>query len=424
MSKFVVSNYGPIPPSMRQDMADIYRMRREGPSYAAFELLWSLIHIDDLVLDTENGKKGPSVTDARVTQKYWSKFGQDMFNALRMLPYAIWGTRWVKIYAKDDPVRAEKYGPNAHHYPKVEVPYVVPYMAVNVAFEQDESFQTIVIPLDDHGNARKDLFVTYAQNGCVNMATHTFESECGALLREWRHYNSMMELHDKVANRTTNVMPYVEHVPITEQSRGNDEARAAEELLHDAVEMDENGFDKPKEKLLRKIDRPMDPKLQPFIELPPDRRLCATQVLPTTSFDIDAIHKRWLSQLASTLQIPLRHLQTEEKSGLGSNGNEATVEDDTERAVRVASSYRNELVEVMSEAYLKIYGKRPTSMHLPTATHMKPALIFQLWDRGHIDSDTANDELSLKLGMKRKRFTTPPPPALDEFGRVLPSLHR
>ena len=121
------------------------------------------------------------------------------------------------------------------------------------------------MPLDDHGRPRKDIVVSYSRRGGVHSKSQTFQTECGALLGEWREYNAMRELHAAVARQSAAPMPYVEHMPVNEQSRMNDEARAVEELLHnDGATLDVHGYAVPKEKVLRKVERPVDSSVQSF----------------------------------------------------------------------------------------------------------------------------------------------------------------
>ena len=120
---------------------------------------------------------------------------------------------------------------------------------------------------------------------------------------------------------------------------------------------------------------------------------------------MDKIHQKWISQLASTLQVPLRHLQSEESKGLGSGGNDATVQDDMSRAVRSAGDARDELVDILAEMYEKIYADRPKHTHLPTATHLTPQILFELKERALMDDDEVKEEMSVVLGLKRQRFT-------------------
>lgn len=392
-----------LSPGMRRDLADMHAMRTTGVSYAAFEARWSLIHVDELILDAEEGQQ-PSVLMGRVTNFFWKTFLHEVDVCFSITGYALYVIRKERVNAKDDPVRKRKYGTGYSDWVYVDVPFVVPFGAVDVSYRMDESFRTVVVPLDDQGRPRKDVRVLYSRRGGVNIKAQRFETECGALLEDWRRYNELMRMRDEVARQNARLMPYVEHVPESEQSRLGQEARRVEELLH-APEVDAHGYEIAKESVLRKVEKPEEAKVQSFVEVPADRRLSSTQPAPRLTFDADKAHEKWVAQLAATLQVPLRHLRADEHKGLGSGGSEAAVQDDMGRAVRAAGERRNELVDALAEVFERIYGERPKNTHLPTASHLTPQLLFELQERGVMGEAEVKDEMSLVLGLKRQRFT-------------------
>lgn len=393
-----------MPPNMRRDMLDIHQMRFTGASFTAFEARWALIHIDELILDAEEGKT-PSVLMNRVTDHFWKRFAYDVNCHFEMFGFVLWKTRREKIYAKDDPIRKRKYGTGFSDYVWVDVPFVVPFLAVDLETKMDENFREIVVPLDENGRPRKDIFVAYSRRGGIRIKTQRFETECGALLEDWRRFEKLKSLHDDVARQGALVVPYVEHLPINEQNRMREAERGVEALLHGPKNLDPTGFETAAEAVLRKVDGNTQLNKQPFVMVPFDRRLCTVQPQPRLEFDYEKLRLSWVGHLAATLQIPLRHMQTEEKTGLGSGGNEATVQDDMARAVRGAGERRNEIVDVLSDAFEKIFSVRPSHVHLPTASHMNPALLFSMQERGFMSDDSIKDELSVVLGMKRQRFS-------------------
>lgn len=389
---------------MRRDLADMYKLRTTGVSYAAFEARDALIHVDELILDAEEGAT-PTVLMHRITNYYWKSFAHDMMKWLSVVPFMFCVIRKEKIYVKDDPVRINKYGTRNSVWLPVDVPCAVPFGSVEFAFKVDEKFRTIVVPLDDQGIPRSDIIVLYARKGGVNLSIMKFETECGALLDDWRRYNELTKLHDSVAKQNAQIMPYVEHMPINEQSRLQEEAGKVEDLLHSGdVVLDKYGYEVKQEKVLRKVERPPETKIQSFVEVPSDRKLSSVQPASKLVFDMDKIHQKWISQLASTLQVPMRHLQSEEQKGLGSGGNDATVQDDMARAVRSAGDKRDELVDLLAEMYEKIYQERPKHTHLPTATHLTPQLLFELKERELMGDAEVKEEMSVILGLKRQRF--------------------
>ncbi len=401
---FVVPDASRISPSMRRDMDDIYKMRFTGVSFTAFEARWSLLHVEELILDAEDGKP-TGVLMNRVTDHYWKKFAYYVYAYFEMFGWVMWKTRPEKFYAEDDPIRKRKYGTGYSKMVEVKVPFVVPYFAVDLETHMDDNFRETITPLDKNGFPRKDIRVSYSRRGGLRVKTQTFETECGALLNDWRRFNTLTALHDKVARVSAEPLPFVEHMPINEQSRMQKTEGAIEDLHHGPVTLDKFGYEIPTEKVLRKIERPTETTIQPFVEVPADRKLSHAQVSSKLSFDLDVIHKQWIGHLASTLQIPLRHMQTEDNKGLSTGGNEATVHDDMARAVRIAGERRNEIVDVLAEAFESIFEVRPTNTHLPTASHMTPAMLFDMHDRGVMADPEVKDELSLVFGLKRTRFT-------------------
>lgn len=398
---FVIPNANRAVRDMRRDMKDILEMRFQGVSYAAFELRWSLIHVDELILDAENGKT-PSVLMSRVTDSYWKKFAYDVSASFEMFGFVLWGVRKERVSAKDDPERRRKYGTGYSDYVYVRVPFVIPFLSVDVEPGMDDEYREIVTPLDEHGKPKKNVFVSYSRRCGYRVKQNAFQTECGALLLDWRRYTNLMRVHDVVSKQSAELMPYVEHMTQTEQTRLSEESRAVEQLLHPPIR-DEFGYDVPQEKVLKKVKRE-DETIQSFVQVPENRRISAAQPQPKLVFDAQQIHKSWIAQLSATLQIPLRHMQMEENKGLGAAGNEATIQDDVARSVRVASERRNEIVDVLSEAFEKIYDARPQNVHLPVATHMKPQMLFELHDRGLISHEPMIDELSAALGVKRQKL--------------------
>lgn len=401
---FVISDMSQrMTPTMRKDMEDIYRMRFEGVSCTAFEARWKLIHIDELILDVENDS-APGVLMNRVTDHYWKKFAYDVNASFEMYGFVLWMTRKERVYAKDDVVRKRKFGDGAAKWAQVEIPFVVPFLSVVLETSMDEKFRETVVALDDYGRPRKDIYVSYSRRGGLRVKTQRFETECGSMLEDWRRYMSRVKLYDAVCQQNALVLPYLEHMPINEQTIMHEDARKMEDLLNPPAHLVPGDQPQPIQKVLVKVEKPPQSQVQSFIQVPSDRRLATVQPTGKLLFDIKDEHERWLGQLATTLQIPLRHVQTEEKKGLGSTSNEATVQDDMARAVRGAGERRNEIVDVLAEAFEKIYNVRPRDTHLPTASHMTPELLFQLHERGLMSNGTLKEEMGMVLGKTIDRF--------------------
>lgn len=389
---------------MRKDMEDIHEMRFKGPTCAAFETRWALIHVDELILDAEEGT-APSVLMHRVTDHFWKRFAYDVNANFEMFGFVMWRTRKEKVYARDDPVRKVRYRGHDSEFASVEIPFVVPFGQVQFVPRIDEKFREVVVPLDDNGKERRDVYVSYARRGGLRVRSRSFETECGAVLDEWRRYTQLVRLHDAVVTQNARLMPYVEHVPLNEQARMNDEARAVEALLHPA-ETDEHGYEVPQQAVLRKVERAPEAPVQSFVEIPNDRRLSSVQPLSSMTLDMETLHNRFLALLASTLQIPQRHLKAVQGShAVPGAASAAVVEDELVRAIRAAGERRNEIVDVLAEAFAHIYGVRPQNTHLPTASQLSPPLLFEMSERGYMGDSVVKEELSTLLGMKRTRFT-------------------
>lgn len=389
-------------PSMRRDMEDIYRMRFEGASCTAFEARWALIHIDELIVDATD--RAPGVLMSRVTDHYWKKFAYDVNASFEMFGFVMWMTRKEKVYARDDEERKRKFGDAGVKWVYPTVPFVIPFGSVTVETCIDEEFRETVVALDEYGRPRKDVFVSYSRRGGLRVKTQRFETECGSLLEEWRRYTDRVSMYDLVCQQSAVILPYVEHMPINEQTVMHEDARKMEELLNPPERLVYGGEEKPTQKMLVKVEKPPQSQIQSFIQVPSDRRLAAVQPTGKLLLDIKAEREAWLCRLASTLQIPLRHIHTEEKKGLGSSSNEASLQDDMSRAVRGASERRNEIVDVLAEAFERIYHVRPRETHLPTASHMTPELLFQLHERGLVSTSTLKDEMGMVLGKAVERF--------------------
>lgn len=400
---FVISDTSTrMTPSMRKDMADIYRMRFEGMSCAAFEARWALIHIDELILDV--GDRAPGILMSRVTDHYWKRFAYYVNASFEMYGFVMWMIRKERVYAKDDLERKRKWGDAGIKWVDTDVPFVVPFLSITLEMQMDEKFRETVVALDDHGRPRKDIFVSYSRRGGPRVKTQMFETECGSLLNDWRRFNDRVEMYDVVCQQNAVVLPYVEHMPINEQTVMHEDARKMEELLNPPEQLIHGGEMKPAEKVLVKVEKPPQSQIQSFIQVPSDRRLATVQPSGKLLFNIKEEREMWLSRLASTLQIPQRHVQTEENKGLGSGSNEASVQDDMARAVRGAGERRNEIVDVLAEAFEKIYHVRPKDTHLPTASHMTPDLLFQLHERGLMSTSVLKEEMGMVLGKTGDRF--------------------
>ena len=396
-----------MPTSMKRDMHDIYEMRFTGLSYAAFEARAALIQMDDLILDAEDGET-PSVLQNRVTDHYWKRFAWDVSRSFEMYGFVLWGVRKERVYAGDDGVRKAKYGDFAEDYVNVAVPYMIPFFAVplGIKINAEKDFREEVIPLDDYGRSRKDVTVSYSRRGRASPGMFKFETDCGALLEDWRRMRELTRVHDEVVRSNAEVAPYVEHMTETEQARLHEEARILDAMLNNPTPAAALGLGFKMDKVLTKVDDKGNPesKVCPFVQVPENRKISSVQPIAKISFNKETEDKRWLGQLAATLRVPLRHLQSEDNRGLGASGNEATVQDDVTRAVRAAQERRDEIVDVLADAHMRVYGARPRRVHLPTVSHMKPLMLLDLHDRGLMSDRSVKDELSAALGIKRARF--------------------
>lgn len=385
-----------------KDMEDIYEMRFSGAFYAACETRWSMIHIDELILDVVEG-----FTDTQlmrmVTENYWKRFAYLVNVSFEMYGFVLWKTRTETIRVKNDPDRKRLFGENANENVKVDVPYVLPFMSVPIEPTVDEKGREIIQVMDKNGKPDKSVHVSYSRHGNLRALTQKFETECGSILEEWRRFNRIIKLHDFVVDQNARLAPFVEHMPASEQARLREETGMVESLLH-PNETDSFGYPRELETVLKKVVKETDEPAQSFVEIPKDRKLSASQPRPQMAIDLHKEYGRMAALYAATLQIPLRSLGFDEKA-TQRRDNVLAIEEDIARAVRSANDRRNRIVDVLKEAFFACHGQDDVVIHLPTASQMQVDTLFALHERRIFDDHVVKEELGTMLGLKKDRFS-------------------
>lgn len=386
----------PMNREMNEDMKDVYRMRFEGATYTAFEARWSMLLINELVLDVQMGFEDTTLM-CRVTRRFWGRYGYMVSCSFDMHGFALWKTRTERVFAGDD--AAFKGG----EFAEVLVPYVIPFLTVKIRIIMDAHHRELIIPLLPNGKQDHSIRVAYCPRGGLRANSKRLETECGAMLADWRRYETLRRLHDEVALSSAHVMPYVEHMAATEQTRMNDESMAVEDLLHPS-DVNQFGYVERKAMTLRKSVKAADAPAVSCVEVPQNHKLSSHQPIPRIQFDFKHEHDKFMNLVASTLQIPKRNVMMGEHTGLHGD-NTTAIDEDMARAFRAVKDRRDELIEVLRDAYAVCHGKAGVEIHLPTTSQLKVDMLFLFHERGVFDDVVVKDELSALLGVNRDRFS-------------------
>lgn len=405
--------------SLARAMDDIYEMRMTGHSFAVFEMRDSMLHIDDMVIEAIHEDYGET-TVQRVNRTFWAGCAKDFLRWFSMFGFVFAGMRYEAVSAHGDVIRPKNEGSGKAYSAKhrVATPFVFPYKSVRMLLSVDKKGRECIVPVDEQGKLRSDVYVFRARSGGVRILTGRFETECGALLDEWRMYKRKRELHDRVVQERAKPTPFIEHMSKNDQTRLEESANSVhvataygDVITEDGVPP-QDAFGRPIEQdIVLKKHVPQDEnKAKAFVDIPPNRRVSAVQVRPEADTNIENEHKRWMGLLTATLQVPQRYLQIESSRGLGASGNEATVEDDMQRAVRNATHLCDEITDCVLDFYTMINDVRPSKVSIPTATHLTPTVLYSMYDRGMLEPDVLAEEMARVVGVKRARVRKPFPP--------------
>ena len=395
----------------KKDMRDLFEIRRSGGFYAAAETRWSMIEVDKLVLD-HGVNEVDSLTMQRVTDKFWKPFAYEIDRSFTMYGLVVWKTKKIKTFVGDDPARIAKHGSDTPKYAETVVPYIVPYLSYDLKIDRDPKDGTLTYEVLDPktGNPMRDVQVTESRRGGYSPETKTFDSDCGAVLTAWRRFQRIQNLHDRLVENNAAAVPFLERLPVSEQVRLYEGAGRIENAMH---EPDQYGLPNVKDKTVLKLVEPKTTNARPYVEVPQEFRIAANQVRGSTSESMIEIERKNLMELyASTLQLPLRFVSNELVGNSLRTESSAAVDEDVLRAVHVASERRNEIVDVLKEAFFVCYGEGTVNVHLPAKKPLKIETLYELHERGFIDDAIAAEEISSitsietnRIGKKRPRIT-------------------
>lgn len=408
--KNVMSYGGGDDSAVKRDICDILEMRTQGDFYAACETRWSMIQVDQLVLDeNENG-----TLMKYVTNHYWKDFAYQTNFSIETLGVVFWRTRMDSVFDLDDETRVLKYGSKRERYPQVKVPYVLPYGTYDMRIELDEHGRDVFKLIDKQtGDPMDDVYVSKGRRGCFRHDTRTFTTDCGAVLGPWRRFREIIKLHDEVTKNNAKVEPYLESRPLNDPTRLASAQRDLEKLLH--IGIDGKLVQDTVE--IKRIPA-QDGSTLAFNEVPDGFAIGTTQPRATMTFDLE-MERRVLKELyASVLQLPTRFVLPEQGNTLRTDS-EAAVSEDTTRMAMVVSERRNEVVDVLREAYFACYENANPKIHLPTKKSLKVENLVHFNMLGILDDDVFREEVAMTVGMKRERFTDGPLPHPEREPKVV-----
>lgn len=383
-------------------------MRTTGLFRAACEARLSLLHVDQLILhdvpimeDTKTMK--------RITDRFWKVYVIMTNMSFDMFGIVVWRTRREEVYAADDDRKKSKH-------PRVEVviPYVLPFRSydLNVSVDEDHRLEFEVL---DKRTAKPipDVHISKCRRGGMRVdgGRITFDTDCGAVLAAWRRYRALQSLHDDVARANAQIVPFLEHIPLSEQVRLADSARRVETMQHP---LDQFGIHQKEETVLKKIEAKPQQSEQTFVHVPPELRMSGVQPRPQISVDMNREMKELKDLYAATLQLPTRYVAQEPSNSLRGDS-QAAVDEDVLRAVHAIGERRDEIVDVLREAYFACYGEADANVHLPTKKPLKVENLYTFHERGLMEDRVIKEEISAMTGIALNRFTKGPLRPVEEL---------
>jgi hypothetical protein len=388
----------------KRDVSDILDMRFNGDFYAACETRWSMIHVDQLVLD-QRREEVDSVTMRRVTDRYWKEFVYRVNVSLEMFGLVIWKIREEEVYCGDDPVRKAKFGRRGSDRARVKVPYVLDWSDCDVRVDfDDEDRVEVEATSRKTGKPIKDIMVSRGRRGGPRRTGGgiRFDTDCGSALEAWRRFRRIQAMHDEVAARNAAVVPFLEHAPINDSVRLQDGVRKVESLQHP---VDKYGFEVEKAATLVKVD-PVREEEREHVLVPQELRLAAVQPRPIATFDLTQERRALRELYASVLQLPIRYVMQETRSSLHTDSR-AAVDEDMIRTVNAVTERRNEIVDIVKEAYFVCYEDATPNVHLPAKKTLRVENMYELYERGFMTDQVVMEEISAMTGIRLERFATP-----------------
>jgi hypothetical protein len=387
------------PESTKKDIQDILEMRFNGDFYAACETRWSMIHVDQLMLNQEGEE---TVTMRRVTDRYWKEFVYRVNVYLEMFGVVVWRVRKEEVFCGDDEVRKRLYGENAKNRATVEIPYVIDWNDYDVVIDCDEEGRVDVAVKSKKSSKPVDVIVSRGRRGGPRKTNGVikFDTDCGAVLEAWRRFKRMQKLSDDVAEKNSKVVPFLEHVPLTDQVRLQDGMRKAEQYRHP---VDKYGYDVEPSTALVNVEPKQEIERQ-YIHVPPELRISSTQPRAQVVYDLEK-ELRILKELyASVLQLPIRYVLQETHNNLRTDSR-AAVDEDMVRSVNAVVERRNEIVDVIKEAFFVIHKEASPNVHLPARKSIRVEDVYTMFDRGLLVDQVVKEEIAAMTGMKLDRFT-------------------